>query len=73
MAGACSPTSSTTYPSVAARLYAGAVDPSPMVTLPHRPEGAALETLADLLLFGDHLSHDPPRLPARRAWRAIFT
>ena len=45
MAGARSPTVSTTYPSVAARLYAGAVEPNPMVTLPHRPRAPVCRPL----------------------------
>ena len=40
--GACSPIATTTKPSVAARLYAGAVEATPMTTLEIRPSAPVL-------------------------------
>ena len=41
--GACSPMATTTKPSVAARLYAGAVEATPMTMLEIRPSAPAFK------------------------------
>ena len=45
-AGACRPTASTTTPIVAARLYAGAVEATPITTLDIRPSAPPFSPLS---------------------------